>query len=285
MDIQAPLMRYHGGKFRMAPWVIQHFPPHMVYVEAFGGAAGVLLRKERSSDEVYNDLDDEIVNVFRVVRDEASANELARICALTPYARAELDLAKEPWNEPIERARRTLFRAWASFGSAGATSLSSGFRTYTRPDMRYSEVAGSWDRIKDIIPAVTERLRGVIIENRPAIDVMQQHDHEKTLHYVDPPYLHETRCMIGGKGYRHEMTTDQHIELLKVITSLEGMVVLSGYNSDLYRDMLIGWHRVDRNVSACSNNGSKSMTECLWINPEAQKASTQMDLFTVMKPA
>src|SRR5690554_5882964 len=112
-----PILRYHGGKWRLAPWITEHFPPHKVYVEPFGGAAGVLCRKTRSDAEVYNDLDAEIVNVFRVLRCEDMALRLARSCQLTPYSRDEFELTQKPCDEPVERTRRTLFRAWASFGS------------------------------------------------------------------------------------------------------------------------------------------------------------------------
>jgi len=107
-----PVLRYHGGKWRLASWIISHFPPHRVYVEPFGGAASVLLRKPRSYAEVYNDMDGEIVNVFRVLRDPARARELERVLRLTPFAREEFELSYIRDEDPIEQARRTIVRAF-----------------------------------------------------------------------------------------------------------------------------------------------------------------------------
>src|SRR5260370_477219 len=117
--IERPVLRYHGGKFRIAPWVIEHFPPHRTYVEPFGGAAGVLLQKPRAYSEVYNDLDGDVVNFFRVLRDPAQLDRLLQVCVATPYARVEFEDAWEPVDEPIERARRLTIRAQMGFGSAG----------------------------------------------------------------------------------------------------------------------------------------------------------------------
>ncbi|MDC8992353.1 DNA adenine methylase, partial [Pseudomonas aeruginosa] len=99
--IQSPVIRYHGGKFRLAPWVIRHFPPHTCYVESFGGAAGVLMQKERAYAEVYNDLDGDIVNLFRVLQLEETREQLTRLLVLTPYARGEFDRAWEPTADPV----------------------------------------------------------------------------------------------------------------------------------------------------------------------------------------
>ena len=274
-----PLMRYHGGKWRIAPWIIGHLPAHRVYVEPFGGAAGVRLRKAPSETEVYNDLDGEIVNVFRVLRDPALGEQLARLCYLTPYSRAEHDLAQQPCRDALEQARRTLLRAWTSFGSAGATRGRSGMRTYSNPDGRHLAVAPAWARVPDAIPTFVERLRHVIIESRPALDVMQQHDTAATLHYVDPPYLPETRSYDGGRYYRHELTLADHEALLAGLQQLDGMVALSGYDSDLYNDTLAGWQRIRLQTSGSSRFGSASRIECLWLNPAAQARTPQAPLF------
>lgn len=174
MAALSPALRYHGAKFRLAPWVMQFFPDHRVYVEPFGGAAGVLLQKTRAYAEVYNDLDDDIANFFRVLRDPAQADELMQQLQLTPYARSEFDLAYEETDQPVERARRTAVRACMGFGSAGATKGITGFRIDTaRP---YGTAQHLWVRYPSQLAAVIERMQGVLIENRPAIEVMQQHD-------------------------------------------------------------------------------------------------------------
>ncbi|CAB5540684.1 DNA adenine methylase [Citrobacter werkmanii] len=119
--IKHPAIRYHGGKFRLASWIISHFPDHRCYVEPFGGAASVLLKKKQSEAEVYNDLDGDVVNLFRVLRDPVSSQALIDACALTPYSRVEFRCAYEPTDDPIEKARRLIVRATMGFGSAGAT--------------------------------------------------------------------------------------------------------------------------------------------------------------------
>lgn len=194
-------MRYHGAKFRLAPWVISFFPDHYTYVEPFGGAAGVLLQKERSLSEVYNDLDEEIVNVFRVLQDKDQALELERKIRVTPYSREEFKTSFDLTKCPIESARRTLIRAHMGFGSAGATKGKTGFRIDSARE--YGTPAHIWARYPNEIAAFVERFQSVIIENKPAIEVIDNHDRHNTLFFVDPPYLHATRKMHGNGYYRH----------------------------------------------------------------------------------
>ncbi|REC94913.1 DNA adenine methylase [Kushneria indalinina] len=278
-EITSPVLRYHGGKFRIAPWVIEHFPPHRTYVEAFGGAAGVLTRKKPAISEIYNDMDGEIVNVFRVLRNPEQAEQLSKMCALTPYARDEFDLSQLKSDDPVEQARRTLFRAWASFGSAGATRGRSGMRTFMKPDGKALNTPRAWRRLPDMLGLLTERFSNVLIENRPAIDVMKQHDGPETLHYVDPPYLPETRSVGSTRYYRHEMTVDDHLQLLDAIKSLSGFVIVSGYESGMYDDALPGWTRVGLSTSGSSRMGSVQRTECLWLSPRTAEQQPQQDIF------
>lgn len=276
--INSPVIRYHGGKFRLAPWVIQHFPPHQIYVESFGGAAGVMLRKERSHGEVYNDLDGDMVNLFRVLQQPVSREALGELLVLTPYARAEFELAWEPAVEPVERARRTIIRAQMGFGSAGATKGATGFRIDT--SRAYGTAQQLWARYSGHLAAIGQRFAGVLIENRSAIEVMSAHDSPLTLHYVDPPYLHETRVLDAGKNgyYRHELSDDDHRALLQAITSLKGMVVLSGYPSGMYRDALQGWAMNTTTARISAGRGGATRTECLWINPACMAALQQRGL-------
>ncbi|HWW99624.1 DNA adenine methylase [Collimonas sp.] len=261
-----PVLRYHGGKFRLAPWLINFFPAHRVYVEPFGGAASVLLQKERSYAEVYNDLDGEIVNLFRVLQNPGQSAKLVELLRLTPYARAEFDLAWQPAADPVETARRTVIRAQMGFGSAGATKGSSGFRIDTA--RRYSTAMMDWERYPACLPPIIERLKGVQLENRPALDVIRSQDKEDALFYVDPPYLHDTRVMQGStRYYRHEMTNDDHVELLSLLSEVRGMVVLNGYPSQLYDDALPGWVKHSVSARASANRGTTLRTEVVWLNP------------------
>lgn len=272
---QSPALRYHGAKFRLAPWIIQFFPPHQCYVEAFGGAAGVLLQKPRSHVEVYNDLDGDVVNFFRVLRDPAQRAALIEACTLTPYARAEFNEAWESTDCPIERARRIAIRAQMGFGSAGASKGITGFRIDTR--RAYGTAQQSWSEYPAAIATAGKRLQGILIENRPAIEVMLQHDGPDTLHFVDPPYLHATRVLSGSKAgyYRHEMTDAQHAELLDAVLGLQGMVVISGYPSRMYDDALSSWqvHRTSARISARGGTGLR--VECAWINRACAEALNQ----------
>lgn len=265
-----PALRYHGGKWKLFPWISAHLPPHRVYVEPFGGGGSVLMRKRRSYAEVYNDIDDEVVSFFRVLRDPASAAVLTEQLRLTPFARGEFLEAYEATEEPIERARRLVIRAFMGHGSDSASGVVSGFRANS--NRSGTTPAHDWANYADALPRTTERLRGVIIEHRDAQACMMQHDGPTTLHYLDPPYVHETRTwMTSGKGkgnYRHEMTDAEHIELLAFVRGLEGMVVLSGYPSALYEKALVDFVRYETEAHA---DGARPRKEVLWLNALAAK--------------
>lgn len=269
--VTRPALRYHGAKFRLATWTMRFFTPHVCYTEAFGGAAGVLLQKPRCYAEVYNDLDGDIVNFFRVLRDPSTRGALIDLCALTPYSRADFDLAWESTDDAVERARRTAVRASMSFGSAGSTKGCSGFRFDTR--RKYGTASHVWAQYPSGLAAVGERFQGVVIENRPATTVLIQHDAPDTLHFVDPPYLPSTRDRHGmHRYYRHEMTQLDHGELLGTLKRLQGMVVLCGYPSDLYDGELEGWARHETSARASGNRGTVLRTEVVWLNPACSAA-------------
>lgn len=270
--VTRPVLRYHGGKFRLAPWIVNFFPTHALYVEPFGGAASVLLHKRRVHCEVYNDVNDEIVNVFRVLRDPALAARLARAIELTPFARTEFEMAYQPSDDPIEQARRTVCRSFMGFGSGAAFSKhATGFRTGVRGERNQSAAADllSWP---SEVPVFVERLRGVTIESRDALYLMARTDGPGTLFYVDPPYPHSTRGSARGvrQKYAQELTDDDHRRLAGVLHDLQGMVVLSGYPCDLYdRELFAGWQRHERIALA---DGARKRTEVVWLNPACSAA-------------
>ena len=260
------LLRYHGGKWKLAPWILEHFPRHRVYVELFGGGGSVLLRKPRSHSEVYNDLDSEIVNLFRTVRDHGE--ELIRRIYMTPFAREEFELAYEKSDDPIERARRALVRAGMAVGQNGFHRRA-GFAAST--GSRFSPGQTGFKNLPPALAEITERLRGVVIENRDALEVIAQQDSPETLFYADPPYMPETRD--AGRDYTHEMTPGDHEILLSKLNSAAGMVVLSGYRCPAYDAALSGWVRYETTATAdIGRKGIGERTECLWLNPAAQKA-------------
>lgn len=253
-----PILRWHGGKWMLAPKLIKLFPAHRVYVEPFGGAASVLMRKPRSYAEVYNDLDDDVVNLFQVLR-SSDAPRLAELLRLTPFAETEFFAAYEDAADPVERARRLVIRSFMGFGSNGAHK-STGFRANSKRSG--TTPAHDWRNYPAALAAIIERLQGVCIQHREGITVMVQHDGPETLHYVDPPYVFSTRTDAAA-DYAHEMTDAQHAELLACLRKLKGAVVLSGYASPLYDEALKDWHRIELSALA---DGAEKRTECVWMN-------------------
>ena len=273
-----PVLRYHGGKYVLAEWIVSYLPPHKIYTESFGGVASVLMAKPRSTGEVYNDLDGEVVNLFRVLRDSQTRVELETQLRFTPYARAEFDAATLGASDSIERARRCIVRGFMGFGasSCGMTPKSIGFRSHCDAS---AQPAQGWLRYIDALHQFTARLAGVLIENRIAAAVIQQFDATDTLHYVDPPYPKNTRSD-AGNDYVFEMSDEEHRELSTVLRAAEGMVVLSGYACPLYDELFYDWCRVER-VTRCDSRAER--TECLWLNPHArgqlQASQGQGELF------
>ncbi|HDH1436806.1 TPA: DNA adenine methylase [Klebsiella quasipneumoniae subsp. similipneumoniae] len=268
VKIKHPAIRYHGGKFRLAPWIIEQMPEHVCYVEPFGGAASVLLQKPRSYSEVYNDLDGEVVNLFRVLRNPELNQRLQDACRLTPYSRDEFCHAQQPATDSVERARRMVVRACMGFGSAAGIGGNSGFRGDSK--RKYATAAHLWERYPENLAALCQRLQGVIIENKDALSVMRAHDAQTTLHYIDPPYVPETRVQ-GNRYYAYEMTVEGHEQLLAVARTMTGMVMISGYDTEVYNDMLSGWAKTEKTSRISAGRGTKVRTECLWLNPAAQQ--------------
>lgn len=262
-----PVLRYHGGKWRMAPWIIEHFPPHKTYVEPFCGAASVLLRKPPSPTEVLNDQYDRVVNLFRVLRNPDQAARLRESLRYTAYAEAEYLEAREIADDPVEDARRLIVLGHQAHGSTGATGGKlSGWRRGIRDSS--SDSASEWADLYAQVEAWANRLRGVFIEHDHAFDVIQRWDAADTLFYVDPPYVAETRTS-GLRGYRHEMEEEDHRRLADLLRQVKGMVVLSGYASPLYDELYPGWERAEREVLA--DKGRRAV-EVLWLSPNVCNA-------------
>lgn len=273
MEIERPILRYFGGKWKLAPWIISHFPAHRVYVEPFGGAASVLLRKPRSYAEIYNDLDGEVVNLFRVYRDPAQAAELVRLLRLTPFAREEYLLAREFTDDPIEQARRLVIRAYMGFGTNGMNRhLKTGFRCNC--NNQHTAPAEDWMHYPDFVPAMVERLQGVVIEHKDAAEVITHQDTPATLFYVDPPYVHDTRSIYQRKNYTGEMTDDDHRALAAQLHQVRGQVVLSGYRGDLYDELYGDWQR-EEHPSLADGNGKR--VECIWINFTTRQMQLELE--------
>ena len=279
-----PALRYHGGKWRLAKWIIANMPEHRIYVEPFCGAASVLLQKPRVFGEIINDLDGEVVNFFQVLRDPVSSDRLRHLLIHTPYARAEFESASLQSDDPIEQARRTVVKSFMGFSSGAICKANDGMRTRAstwiaptgfRGDAkrRGTTPATDWAGYPNNIDTLSNRLRGVVIENRPAINIIQCHDDAETLFYVDPPYVHGTRKL--SAGYRHEMTDLEHEELSHALHSVKGMVMISGYTSELYNRLYADWNCIVRDHLA---DHARNTVECLWFSPNIKTIQNGLGL-------
>ncbi len=248
------ILKYPGAKWRIADWIIEHFPPHKVYVEPFFGSGAVFFRKQPAYIETINDRDGNIVNLFRVCRERPQ--ELAALIELTPFARDEFQYCYEPSTDPVEQARRTLVRYHQSFGTSNSSKNSwRNVQTYGGP-----RCATMWNHLPNTIQLCCDRLKDAQIENIDAIELIKRYDDENTLIYCDPPYLRNLR---KRDMYKIEMSEAQHIELLKVLKRSRSKIVLSGYDSELYNDMLSDWNTAEKKTTA---QMGLHRTEKIWMN-------------------
>lgn len=258
-----PLLRYTGAKWKLADWIISQFPPHKLYIEPFCGSAAIFFRKSQSKIEVLNDRYGVLVNFFRVLRERPE--QLIKQIELTPFSRAEYEAAYEPSDDPLESARRFYVLSWQSFGAfAGRRS---GWR-YQKNTHRGTLITREWQRTEGLWTSA-KRLRDAQIDNLDAIKAMQTYDSETTLHYVDPPYVKVARSEGSRSRYMHEMNDQDHRELAACLHSLKGMVILSGYDCKLYRELFGDWRRIEKSTST---NGNSDAMESLWLSPNVDAA-------------
>ena len=210
-----PLIRYYGGKSRISGWVLSHFPEHRVYTEAYGGAASCLLRKDRAYAEIYNDLNGEIVNLFRVVRDHGP--ELLRRISLTPFSRQEMLEAYNHNVDAVEQARRTIVKANMGHGS-DSLYRQNGFRGNV--NRSGSTPSHDWASYPEVLRRIIDSFQGVAFDSKEVLCVLEKYDSPETLHYVDPPYVMDSRK--AGHGYKHELTDLDHVVLANQLHSLRG---------------------------------------------------------------
>lgn len=259
------IIRYPGSKWKMADWIISHFPEgyeKMVYLEPFLGSGAVFFNKRPGAVETINDLDGDVVNLFRVLREEPE--ELKRSLALTPYSREEYDRSFELCEEPLERARRYMVRTTQAIGAK--IDGKCGWRNHKQ--IKIGGTACKWAGITDTIDAASARLRGdtthlVQIERMDALQLIERYDNPDVLMYIDPPYLRSTRK--SGKLYTHEMDDEDHVQLLGVITRSRAKIVLSGYPSGMYDEALRGWYR---DAVMSQTTSTEKAEEVIWMNYE-----------------
>lgn len=252
------LLNYPGAKWGMAKEIVSLMPPHRSYLEPFFGSGAVLFNKPPSAIETINDLDGNIVNFFKVLREQP--DKLADYISMTPYAREVFNDAHENrGNNDFERAYKFAIRS----------KMGHGFKTYQKTGFKIDVYArersycvSCWNRLPGDLLEAAERLKEVQIEHQPALDLIRKFNHDNVLIYADPPYLLETR---GGKQYRHEMTEQDHVDLLAALLKHKGPVILSGYASELYDRELRGWSWISRKAY---NQNADQRTEVLWCNFE-----------------
>ena len=263
----------------MAEWIISHFPSHKIYVEAYGGAGSVLLCKKPSEVEIYNDIDDQIINVLRCIRDHPQ--QLAKYIAVLPYSRTEFYRARvilatpRNYSNQIRQAAYTIMKAHCGFGSSGLRENNTGFRgAFTSGS---TETVKSnlrrWAEYPSRIKGYSLRFRKVLIENMDAIELIQKSDNPGTLIYLDPPYEFEQRTSKKNQ-YRHEMDHQDHQDLYTVLQDIKhAAIILSGYSGGTY-DKLKWKSRTKKNMTLYGQDRQ----ETIWLNPIAMQSQKQQQL-------
>lgn len=264
----APVLKYPGSKWNLASWIIEHMPPHTTYLEPFFGSGAVFFNKRPSKVETINDIDGQVVNLFRVIRERPE--ELARLIEFTPWARDEYYASYERIGEPVEDARRFLVRCWQAFGTK--TDAKTGWRNDIGA-RKYINMPDQWSKLSARILFLARRLREAQIENQLALKIIERYKFDYVLIYADPPYPLSTR---HGSMYANEMTDDDHIKLLEVLDAHPGPVLLSGYACELYDKQLGHWLRKTHMAQA---EKGLIRQEVLWLNPVAAEGLAQQRLF------
>lgn len=261
---------WYGGKFSHLDWLLPLLPETTHFCEPFGGSAAVLINRKPAPVETYNDLDGEVANFFRALREQKDA--LIEAIGLTPFSREEFELAiSQPTRgiSNLERARRFYIRA-RQVRTGLAQKASSGRWAHCKLTSR-AGMAGAvsrWLGSVEDLPEIAQRLLRVQIENAPATEVIRRYDSKETLFYCDPPYPHDSRGDSNAYGY--EMTDRQHRELARVLHSVEGKVALSGYHCDLLDELYSDWHYIEAPEKNC-HSVKQPRTEVLWVNYAIEK--------------
>jgi len=269
---------WFGGKGHLVNKLLPLFPKHKIYVEPFGGGANLLVAKEPSPVEVYNDIDSGLVNFFRVLRDPEKFEQFYKRIQFMPYSREEYCFCKETWwqeTDDVMRAVKWYAVAVQSFSGKFGGGWSYNVNTSTRGMVK---TTSRWQSAIEMLPDVSKRLLRVQIEHDDFRKIIPRYDTPETFFYLDPPYVLSTR---RSGGYKHEMTDQDHIELVDLLLNIQGMAMLSGYDNEIYARLeQAGWTKLSFTV-ACSAAGrtrytkilgkgscaeNQQRTECVWLN-------------------
>lgn len=261
-----PVFRYHGAKHKLLPEILPLITKHKVFVDVFGGAANVVLNKTPARYmDVYNDINGEVVNFFKMLRNDR--DRLIEAIFFTPYSREEYQQCYYSTSEdPLERARCFFVIAWQSRGKV-ETDRKGGWRRVCNANSRYVPSVNDWDNIERLYQ-ISDRLRKIQIESQDFRDVLEHYDSPDTIFYLDPPYLPETRkaSKNGIHKYKHELTVSDHEEMLRLCCSRKGKVILSGYESSLYQKHLGGFHK--KAIKVTVDNQAGFANETIWFNTD-----------------
>jgi DNA adenine methylase len=251
-----PILKYPGAKWRLAKWIIEQMPPHKVYLEPYFGSGAILFNKEPKGIETVNDIDGNVVNLFKVIREKPL--DLASMIELTPWARDEYLQGYDKTGDSLEDARRFLVRCWQAYATR------TGYRTGWRHSAQGQcpNMPEQWAKLPDRVMEVAQRLKHVQIENMDAVELIEKYNHESVLIYADPPYTLDTR---NSGIYAYDMAEKDHIRLLEALKKHKGPVILSGYENPLYEKYLSNW-RIEKRNTAAERGSTK--TEVLWMNFE-----------------
>jgi DNA adenine methylase len=256
---------WYGGKFNHLEWLLPLLPEAHHYCEPYAGSGAVLLNRAPAPVETYNDVDGEVVNFFRVLRDQG--DELQRVIALTPFSREEFHRAitgSRAGIDDLERARRFFVLARQTrTGLAQSATLGRWANCKDTSRAGMSGVVSRWLGGVEGLSDIASRLIRVQIENRPALDIVRLYDGEGTLFYCDPPYLHDTRGDSAAYGY--EMIESEHIDLAGALNRCRAKVAISGYRNGLMDRLYKDWRRFDAPLKQC-HSIKKTRQECVWMN-------------------
>lgn len=248
------ILKYPGAKWRIADWIIQHFPPHKVYCEPFFGSGAIFFNKRPAPIETINDINGEIVNLFKVCREQPE--KLARALEFTPWAREEYINCYTIKGDEVERARRFIVRHHQSFGTTNC-NLNSWKNSQTHNSPRCPT---QWAELPEMVMQLCKRLKEAQIENLNALTLIERYNDPQTLLYLDPPYLQGLR----KRGiYKFEMSNDEHEQLLELVVKSRSMVCISAYDSELYNEKLKGWFTAEKATIA---QMGKHRVEKLYMN-------------------
>lgn len=250
-----PILKYPGAKWNCAEWIISHFPAHKRYVEPYFGSGAVFFNKKPAAYEVINDLSGDVVNLFRVIREQG--DRLAALVEMTPWAKEEYQQSYQICDDSLEQARRFVVRSWQTHGARIQRQKAVSWRRCSDSNEQCRE----WRSLPSRISAIVDRLRLTEIENDTALKIIGRNVAADTLIYLDPPYVWGTR---NEKQYQHEMTDADHAVLLDALDQHPSPVVLSGYHCALYDNRLAHWTVKEKKVQAEKGN---TRTEVLWLNP------------------